>query len=70
MLKYAKGFLDVTHSLNKLTILDLLIRLVPAVFAAHPTDMQSWKTIGSAIYNGQNPYSVFSWRKEETDIKR
>ena len=46
------------HPSNKLVILGLLVRLVPAAFTAHPTDMQSWKTIGAAIYNGQNPYTL------------
>jgi Gpi18-like mannosyltransferase len=39
-------------------MLGLLIRLVPAALTAHPTDMQSWRTIGSAILNGQNPYTL------------
>jgi Gpi18-like mannosyltransferase len=55
-LKWDKGFPNLTP--NRLIILGLLIRLVPASFTAHPTDMQAWKTIGSAIYNGQNPYTL------------
>ena len=57
-MKRARDFLNLTLSSNKLVILGLLIRLVPAAFTAHPTDMQAWKTIGSAIYNGQNPYTL------------
>jgi len=39
-------------------MLGLLIRLVPAAFTAHPMDMEAWRTIGAAIYNGQNPYAL------------
>lgn len=49
---------SLTDPSTKLVILGLLIRLVPAAFTAHPTDMQSWRTIGSAILNGQNPYTL------------
>jgi hypothetical protein len=57
-LKSAKDSVNLAHSSNKLAILGLLIRLVPAAFTAHPTDMQAWKTIGAAIYSGQNPYTL------------
>ena len=29
---------------EKLLILGLIIRLIPAAFTAHPTDIESWKT--------------------------
>lgn len=32
--------------------------MIPAAFTAQPADMQSWKTIGAAIYSGQNPYTL------------
>lgn len=57
-MKRSKDFLNLTGSSNKLVILGLLIRLLPAAFTAHPTDMQAWKTIGAAIYSGQNPYTL------------
>ena len=43
---------------EKLLILGLIIRLIPAAFTAHPTDIESWKTVGAAIYSGQNPYAL------------
>lgn len=49
---------SLTDPSTKFAILGLLIRLVPAAFTAHPIDMQAWKTIGAAIYNGRNPYTL------------
>jgi hypothetical protein len=57
-LKRIRDSLNLTSPSNKFVILGLLIRLVPAAFTAHPTDIQAWKTIGAAIYNGQNPYTL------------
>lgn len=45
-------------SVNTLLILGLIVRLLPAAFTAHPLDIESWKTVGAAIYSGQNPYAL------------
>lgn len=57
-MKHTKASLNLTSPSNKLAILGLLIRLVPAAFTAHPSDITAWKTIGAAIYHGQNPYTL------------
>jgi Gpi18-like mannosyltransferase len=41
-----------------LLIVGLSIRLLIAPFTKDPWDMNTWMSIGSAIYSGQNPYAL------------
>lgn len=58
---HEKKIVNLFNSVNKLLILGLIIRLIPAAFTAHPSDIESWRTIGFTIYSGQNPYSLESF---------
>lgn len=53
------GILNI--SATHLLILGAAIRLLPAAFTAHPTDIISWMTVGSSIFHGQNPYALSSF---------
>jgi Gpi18-like mannosyltransferase len=62
MLKTTSHFNGILNlSTRHLFILGALIRLMPAAFTAHPTDIVSWMTIGSSIFHGQNPYALSSF---------
>jgi Gpi18-like mannosyltransferase len=50
-----------SYSSGKFLLLGALIRILPAAFTAHPTDIVSWMTIGSAVFHGQNPYALQSF---------
>lgn len=56
-----KNTTNIFNTINKLLILGLIIRLVPAAFTAHPSDIESWRTIGFTLYTGQNPYVIESF---------
>ncbi len=41
-----------------LLMIGFLVRLIPSPFTRDPWDMDTWTSIGSAIYSGQNPYAL------------